>query len=98
MYSEYSENMCGSVNPPKQISQTEKELKIAEDNSRILIDSISLLEEKIKLILRSSTPCIEEENIEKEQLVPIAESFKKLGNKFIFANNKIRNLIERVEI
>jgi len=83
---------------PKQLSQTERAFGLASDNERMLMDSISLLEEKLKPILREPNPSTTEECQKSESFVAIAEAIRKLGTEFEFANNKIRNLLERLEI
>ena len=46
----------GLTSPQKQLSQTGRALVLADDNSRMLMDSISLLVEKLNPILRSPQP------------------------------------------
>ena len=93
-------NMCGdSAIPPKQMSQTEKQFNIATDNAKMLYGSISLLSEKLKPILRDKSQDTGVGDCKKEEaLVPMAESFRKLGSEIMFANGRIRGLLDRLEI
>mgnify|MGYP001575098329 FL=1 len=93
-----SANVCGSATPSsRQISQIERVLKQMDENKRMLLDSIILLEEKLSPITRPQNPSVGE--CEKEEsLIPLAEAIRKFGNDFAFADVKIRSLIERIEI
>ena len=91
-------NSCGIATPSKQMSQTERALKLTDENSRMLFDSISLLEKKLEPIMRNPNPCTEGECSKEESFVALAENIRKIGMDFGFANNKIRDLINRLEI
>jgi len=99
MYQEEQKQSGLASVPSKQTSQTEQAFNQAEGNSRMLFDSIMLLEEKLKPILRIPNPSAQGEDCAKaESFVPLAEVVRKLGSDFAFANNRIRNLLERLEI
>lgn len=84
---------------PKQLSQTERALNETKDKDLMLFDSISLLEERLKPILRILPPIIEGADCKvAENFVALAGEINKLGSDFLFANAKIRSLLERLEI
>jgi hypothetical protein len=97
MYQEEQSGLTGV--PSKQTSQIDRAFNQVGENSRLLFDSISLLEEKLKPVLRSLNPSTQGEDCAKvENFVPLAEGVRKIGSDFSFANSRIRNLLERLEI
>ncbi len=97
----FNENDCGVVSGLAKIqkmSQVESQIKQASLNKEDLFKTISLLEEKLKPICREmeKDQCIEEGK--EPSLVPIAETIKNFGLDFAVSNNRIRSLIDRLEI
>ena len=91
---------CESSAMPKQLSQTERALELSDSNSRMLMESISRLEEKLKPILREQSPQTVDKDCERkeESFVAVAEAIKKNGEIFLFANSRIRDILGRLEI
>lgn len=83
---------------PKQLSQMERAFGLANTSKQALTDSISLLEERLKPILRSPNPSTAGECEKEEEFVVVAEAVKKLGREFEFANSRIRSILDRLEI
>ena len=93
------DNMSGGAQvAPKQIFQTEKVIGTATDNSRMLMDSISLLEERLNPILRHPNSDTAGKDEKSESLVLVAEEIRKLGMGFEVANRRIRDILGRLEI
>ncbi len=94
-------NSMGSVGltpAPKQLSQTDRALSLTEGNIKMLMDSISLLEQKLNPVLRALSPKTTGECAKEEDFVAMAEVIRKFGYEINFANSRIKDILERLEI
>ena len=94
--------MAGSsrtVSSQKKLSQTEEQLNLISTQLQQLGEAIGCLETKLNLILRPSIKGKRDEMRNPEQeLIPLADNLREIGEKIRWHKNSIQDIIERIEI
>ncbi len=87
-----------SSDSPKKISQVEEQLIYCDKVRNQLSNMIDRLNDRLSAVLRSPNPLTVGECEKEMSLTPIAEAIKKNGREIDFFVNRIRDIIDRLEV
>lgn len=95
----YQENKVGQ-SEEKKIGQIERHIGICHKEGSILFDLLDTLENRLSPVIRPllEGKLVNENRKEPVDLTPLASEIKGVGEKFTVAREKIRSILDRLEI
>lgn len=83
---------------PKKVSATEQEIEILNSETKLSLNLVSQLREKLNPVLRSESSDREKSGIPVDALVPIANVIRENRFNVQNVNASLRDFLERIEL